>query len=540
LGAAYVFRRDGTEWTEEAKILAPGGNSHDYFGNSVSVSGDYAVAGADGDEVNGFSSGAAFIFRRVETSWVVDASLIPVDGAAGDHFGYSLSILGDYCVVGAYGDDDDGGLTRGSAYMYVREATGWTLQAKLLPNDEGGLFGFSVSLSPDYCIIGAYGSEDHGNASGAAYVFRRDGNIWTQEAKLLASDGHFEDVLGWSVSISGDYAIVGAPQHIYGSGAAYIYKREGTTWTEEQKLTAFDGALGHSFGNAVSMSGDYCIVGAPEDGPGSAYLFRRDGSNWAFVTKLTASDAGELDYFGRRVCISGDEAVVGEMWDDQNGYNSGAVYLYSGFIVQSPISITVSVSPSSGNGSFDYEADLTNQTDSSQTVDIWTEMTGPDGRRKIGSIADDKTLDPGRSYSTSGSHSLGEGAPPGDYFFTTNAGEYPGLVISSGTASYTKKSTEKRESPRADQGPAVFHLSQNHPNPFNPSTTISYELAVKTHVRLELFNPLGQRVAILVDGEKAAGYHSVTLDGRGLASGLYFYRLQAGELSNIKKLVVVK
>ena len=292
----------------------------------------------------------------------------------------------------------------------------------------------------------------------------------------------------------------------------------------------------HAFGNAVSMSGDYCIVGAPEDGPGSAYLFRRDGSVWTFAAKLTASDASELDYFGRRVSISGGDVLVGEFWDDQNGQSAGSVYLYSGFPAQPAISVIVSLAPSSGEGSFEYEVDFANLTDSAQTFDVWIEMTGPGGRQKVGSTVEDKTLDPGQSYSESGTASLGEGAPPGDYVYSVKVGEYPDAVIASGSASYTKIALGKPGSPASEVVPDAVALLDNYPDPFNPSTTIRYNLNQDVHVTLRVYNMLGELVKTVVNDYQNRGHYEVLWDGRNesgasVASGIYMYRMTAHSTS---------
>ena len=133
------------------------------------------------------------------------------DGAAADFFGWSVSISGDYAVVGAFGDDDNGE-EAGSAYIFKRNGTFWAQEAKLLPSDGEVIdrFGFSVSISGDYTIVGAPNDDDNGTLSGSAYVYKRTGTSWAQEAKLLPADGAAIDEFGWSVSISGDYAVVGA------------------------------------------------------------------------------------------------------------------------------------------------------------------------------------------------------------------------------------------------------------------------------------------------------------------------------------------
>ena len=167
-------------------------------------------------------------------------------------------------------------------------------------------FGCSVAISGDYAVVGASGDDDvAGIDSGSAYIFKRDGTTWTEQAKITASDGAAYEYFGLSVAISGDYAVVGVPDdYDCDSGSAYIFKRDGTTWIEQAKINASDGATEDGFGVSVAISGDYAVVGAGGDDDvagidsGSAYIFKRDGTAWIEQAKITASDGAAYDYFG--------------------------------------------------------------------------------------------------------------------------------------------------------------------------------------------------------------------------------------------------
>lgn len=322
---------------EQAKLTASEVGVYE-FGCSVSVSGDYCLVGAEGDDDNGMFSGSAYIFKRDGTSWVEQPKLTASDGAASDFFGRSVSIDGDYCVIGAFGDDDKGDMS-GSAYIFKRDGENWTQQAKLTASEGAAedRFGLEVSISGGYCVIGAYGDDDKGDSSGSVYIFKRDGTSWIEQPKLTASDGAASDYFGISVSINGDYAIVGAEYDDDkgdDSGSMYIFKLDGTDWTEQGKFTAADGAAGDLFGNSVSISGDYCLVGALRDddrgeNSGSVYIYKRDGTSWTEQAKLTASDGSGLEEFGCSVSIRGEYCVIGADGDDDNGLNSGSAYLFS-------------------------------------------------------------------------------------------------------------------------------------------------------------------------------------------------------------------
>ena len=313
-GSVYVFRQSGTSWKKEAKLLASDGSDGDYFGISVSVDGNYVVIGASEDDDFGYYSGSAYVFKCSGTSWTEEIKLIGSDVSQHDYFGRSVSLSGEYIIIGAYYDDDNGE-NSGSAYVFKRNGTFWYEQAKLLPLDgnESNFFGCSVSIDGDYAVIGADGYD-----SSSAYIFKRDGTTWTQQTKLIASGG---GNFGCSVSIDGDYAIVGA-MSAANSGAAYIFKRDGTSWVEEAKLLASDGGIYDRFGRSVSIDGEYAIIGASEDDnengdrAGSAYVFKRNGTIWYEQAKLLASDGDVMDYFGYCVSLNGDYAVIGAAKDD--------------------------------------------------------------------------------------------------------------------------------------------------------------------------------------------------------------------------------
>ena len=547
-GSAYIFHREGTSWIEETKLTASDGAASDGFGTSVTLSGNYALIGANGDDGG---KGSAYVFRREGTSWIEEAKLTASDGAAGDLFGASVSLSGDHALIGAIFDDDNG-LDAGSAYIFHREGTSWTQEAKLTASDGtgGDYFGIS-SLSGDYALIGATGDDSY---RGSAYIFRHEGVAWVEEAKLSASDGAAAHYFGSTVSLSGDYALLGANGDSGSTGSAYIFGREGTSWIQEAKLTASDGRRYDQFGVSVSLSGDYALVGAiGDDSKGSTYVLRLEGTEWVEEVKLTASDGSASDAFGFSVSISGDYALTGAPGDDDNGIDAGSAYVYTGFVPGStvPVSVTSSAFPVSGNGTFDYTIDLTNITDTSQTIDIWTEVTDRWGIRRSTPVIYGRSLQGGRSYSHSESWELGENKPQGEYVFTTYIGTYPDEIMDSSSATYDK--TFGKETVGEEKLiPEAFDLSGNYPNPFNPTTTISYALPSDAHVKLTVLDVVGREVATLVNRDEEAGYKSVTFDASELASGIYFYRLhahplvnapsdgQAGNFRETKKLILMK
>ena len=229
------------DWLELEKIIGSDTDYYDYFGNSVSISEDYALIGAPYDDDNGPHSGSAYIFFFDGTNWIEQAKLTATDGAEGDQFGYTVSISNEYAVIGAWMDDDNGDRS-GSAYIFKRSDTTWVEQAKLIAGDGATFdhFGNSVSIWEDYVVIGAVDDDDSGDRSGSAYVFNRNGANWIEQTKLSAFDGSEYDQFGYSVSISENYAIIGTPCDDNDSGSAYIFEYNGISWIEQAKFTASD------------------------------------------------------------------------------------------------------------------------------------------------------------------------------------------------------------------------------------------------------------------------------------------------------------
>lgn len=281
-GSAYVFTRDaGGAWSEQAKLNPSDGVMFDWFGWSVSIDFDTIVVGAKNHSDIADHAGAAYVFTRdVGGTWTEQAELNASDAAAGDSFGSSVSVSGDTAIIGA-DYDDNGGSDTGSAYVFTRNSGGtWSEQAKLTASDaaEQDWFGCSVSVSGDTAIVGAYGNDDSGRNTGSAYVFTRNtGGAWSEQEKLTGS-GTAVTWFGFSVSNDGDTAVIGV-RYDEDGGSAYVFTRNtGGTWSEQAILTASDAAVGDEFGFSVSVDGDTALVGAHYDedagnNSGSAYIF---------------------------------------------------------------------------------------------------------------------------------------------------------------------------------------------------------------------------------------------------------------------------
>jgi len=352
-GAAYVFVRSGTNWTQQAKLTASDGAAEDYFGRSVALSGDAALVGASNDDIGANSfQGSVYVFTRNGMNWTQQAKLTASDGAAYDGFGYSVALDGDTALVGAPDDDIGANNGQGSVYVFTHSGATWSQQAKLTASDGVAYdyFGYSLALDGDTALVGAF-ADDIGanNGQGSAYVFTRSGTNWTQQARLTASDGAAGDYFG-KIALNGDTALVGAPRDDdrgTDSGSVYVFTRSGTSWSQQAKLTASDGAAYDGFGVSVAFSGDTALVGAYYDddlgsASGSAYVFSRSGTNWTRQAKLTASDGAAFDHFGISVALSGDTALVGA---DGDNFEQGSAYFYQAY----PPDLGVSVSSGSSS-----------------------------------------------------------------------------------------------------------------------------------------------------------------------------------------------
>ncbi|MFN0010963.1 MAG: FG-GAP repeat protein [Phycisphaerales bacterium] len=411
-GAAYVFVRTGTTWTQQAYLKASNTGTSDVFGYSVAISGDTVVVGAESEDSNATgingnqadnsasSAGAAYVFVRTGTTWTQQAYLKASNTGTNDFFGVSVAISGDTVVVGAPGEAssatgvngnqvNNSFINAGAAYVFVRSGITWSQQAYLKASnaDVSDSFGSSVAISGDTVVAGAHnegssatgvnGDEADNSAvqSGAAYVFVRSGTTWTHQTYLKASNTDASDRFGISVAISGATVVAGAryedssttgvngnqaDNSASDSGAAYVFVSSAGIWAQQAYLKASNTGTGDFFGYSVAISGDTVVVGARgEDSSatgvngnqadnsasasGAAYAFVRptSGTTWSQQAYLKASNTGATDLFGISVANSGDTILVGATGEDSNatGVNgnqadnsagtSGAAYLFT-------------------------------------------------------------------------------------------------------------------------------------------------------------------------------------------------------------------
>jgi hypothetical protein len=331
IGAAYVYRRDGMLWALEAELRTPEPDPEDLFGRSVAVSGNVIAVGAHGTSAPEYKTGAVHVYRYDADAgeWHHEAMLTASDGDYGDIFGWSVAMDGDVILIGARDDEVNGEPQAGSAYVFRHDATEWVEEAKLIdPEPEyPDCFGQSVSIDGDLAFIGAHGDSW---LVGAAFVYRNDGTQWVFEDKLIAPDPGAQDWFGYSVAVSGNTAVAGAPQADGQNGAAYVFRRQDGQWSFDARLSAAEPVGPYPvFGisSSIGLDGTLILIGAPLDAAmgsqaGAAHVFHKTNQGWIETAKLTASDGSPSDQFASTVSIDDDVGMINA---------EGKAYFFAGF-----------------------------------------------------------------------------------------------------------------------------------------------------------------------------------------------------------------
>ena len=296
-------------------LITPDAAVNDLAGTAVAISGNRAIVGVPQDDGSRGDEGSISIFRFENSRWNHEARLVAPSAVRFQQFGATVDISGDTAVVG-YGGF--GGLF--PAYVFVRNASNntWSLQQSVFATPAISLEQFSqaVAIDGETLVVGApLHTSTAGTSQGAAYVFTRSGTTWTQQAKLIPTDAAAFAEFGTSVDISGNTIVVGAPGDV--RRAAYVFFRNGSIWTQQGKLTAGAKAPNMDFGRRVAIDADTVAVGAPlYDGPsgadqGAVFVFGRKGSAWSARAMLRPTDASQDARFGTSVAVSGDSLIAG-------------------------------------------------------------------------------------------------------------------------------------------------------------------------------------------------------------------------------------
>ena len=539
-GAAFVFVRDVNDvWTKQAYLKSYNSETNDNFANSVSISGDTIVVGAWGEDSNSIvinsgkddnskvNSGAAYVFTRTGSTWTQQAYLKAANADENDRFGYSVAVSGDSIVVGARLEDsiatgvnninstDNSASNAGAAYVFTRTGSTWTQQAylKAANTGAGDFFGTSVAISNDTIVVAASLEDSNGTGinsinggndlaanSGSAYVFVRTGSTWSTEAYLKASNTGAGDQFGTAVAIANDTIVVGAigedsnTTGVNGTqtnnsasfaGAAYIFARTSTTWSQQAYLKALSTEVFDFFGTSVAISGETIVVGALGDtsstlaaDAGAAIVFSRTAGIWSQDAYLQASNAEADDFLGTSVAISGNLIAAGADGEDSDSItinsgqsnnmspDSGAAYIFdfvfsasvggsvtglangSSVILQNNNSDDLTIS---ANGPFAFSAQLSDL--SSYAVTVLTDPSSPNQSCEVTG---------GNSGSNNGTGTIA-GAPETSIVVTCITTQYTvgGTLSGLGAGRVTLQNNHSDDLTLSSNGPFSFDTSLN-------------------------------------------------------------------------------
>jgi hypothetical protein len=473
------------------QLIDEEGSAGEEFGHSVAMKGNFAAVGAPND--NNFV-GSVLVFHFDGEEWNEFYRIVPADGASGDNFGRSLVMDDDFIVVGAPGADDD----LGAVYFYQREDVEWIEVNRCVPFDTLGTKGLGVSLAmeDDMVLAGAISEDFNVENSGAVYAYQRAGNNWEEAGIITASDGEENDFFGCSVDLTkngSEYkAIIGA-RFNNNIGSAYIFSYCYGDWNQQSKIVGSANQNHENFGQSVTIDGNKAVISTRFSNSPSSSVFTYSYSilGWEELTSLNCVDS---DSFGCRLALKGDYLVVSDnngsaVWD----IRGGEIFLYKLFDDQWGLLTSVEA----------YDGEGTDRFGSSICIDESNVIVGAYGHNSLGART-------GASYIYEFS----------DYIEITDS--------------------------ENDQIEQAQHSISNYPNPFNPRTTIAYTLAEEANIDIQICNIKGQKVKTLVTGTKSSGQYEATWDGKddnssAVSSGIYYAILKSEEqVLGCRKMILLK
>lgn len=334
---APVFYGGGA-FEEQIALQGAGIGNNDRLGHKLVLEGSYAVAGAPSNDVRNPDAGAVLVYRRELSGWVADTMLTASDGGFSEELGQSVALSGNSVLAGAFKETRLGLFEAGAVYAYEADSTGSWHQTQKITVPLASAYdwlGYAVTMQGSTACISAPRDDDKGSDAGAVYMLEKGTINWLGDVKLMASDGSSGDWFGRSVALDGDLLVVGA--HLYGSndrGAAYVFRRDSSGWTEEARLSSNDIAAVDNFGWSVDVDDGRIAVGAflaDPDGrsnAGAVYVFEQDGGAWVQRQKLVPAAAQPGDFTGISLSLDGDQLLVGAYGADLDGAASGTAVLF--------------------------------------------------------------------------------------------------------------------------------------------------------------------------------------------------------------------
>lgn len=323
-GAVYVFRRNGNQWIQEQKLTAPDASGGEDFGVRVAVSGDTILVGAQYHTHSIDRDGGAYVFVWNGSSWVLQQELVPSDPQGLGHFGLRVALRGDLAAVTANHETFGGGDQSGAVYVYRRSGGVWTQQQKLVGSESQlfGAFGMSRFYSDEELLV--TGPVLASPSDRGVYVFHWNGASWVEQSKFYPNDGAVGDGIGASIAIFGDRLVLGAPGHdAAGSdtGAAYAFKKVGGQWVQFQKLLHPESASNGEFGLSAAMTATFLAIGRTTGTPNTphqaVHVYRDNGGGWILSSTLRDPYNYFGDIFGFDLAASGCTLLVGAVGNNE-------------------------------------------------------------------------------------------------------------------------------------------------------------------------------------------------------------------------------
>lgn len=334
--AVYMFELQDDLWVETQKLVVEDLPENSGFGTTIALGNDVLVVGVSGDSEVDTSAGAAYIFEKVDGTWIEAQKLLASDGASGDAFGIAVCMSDDQLLVGAEGVDGEEVPSQGAIYVFEEQDGTWVETQKLIRDDETGtnMFGRIMSASEDILVVGTRQDETYGTSAGAAYIFEKQNGVWAQSQLVFSSDLVTGDYFGDSVAVGNGFVFVGS----YGdddngsnSGSVYVFEKQDDVWTEVQKILPSNGEASARFGRNISVSENTLVITAPGQSnyTGSVYVFENQDGTWIEVEEIISPDGIDMDNFGVSVSILDNRLAVMTMATYDEIIMPGTVYLFN-------------------------------------------------------------------------------------------------------------------------------------------------------------------------------------------------------------------
>lgn len=340
-GAAYLYEPVDGAWTQTRRFMAPDRHENDFFGTAVAVDSDLIVIGAgnaDTDEIA--DTGAAYVFERTEDVWTRTQKLTATLPVGGLNFGAAAAISGGQLFVSSPAEDHSEVVQPGVIYVFEKDLSGvWQNVDKLTASDFAALdfLGVTLATDGDLLVAGAPFAKRAGlQSAGAAYVYRRVGGVWHEEARLMPDVPQASSEFGVSVAVDNGVIIVGAGYETVDeqsqAGAAYVFEKIDGAWQQTKKLTTPKPAPTDRYGAAVGITNGVALVGAylndnaAGDNAGATFVYNHVDSDWAFQGLLVGADTGAGDLFGWSIAAHNGGALISSPFD---GLNLGTAYVFS-------------------------------------------------------------------------------------------------------------------------------------------------------------------------------------------------------------------